>query len=458
MRELADCQSAGGAELDAMTQVQRFVHQRLVSAAWIPIARMLITLGRQPDTAEDLSIMVDDGEARHFGAHGAARASSASSSAVTPLVVPSADGPRVPCRGNRKGGFLPRNACLFAGMVSQDGRQAGPHSSSSGRIRFSYPDSFLQRVLRTRCWCSRLPRRRSRRSFGSRPCRARRKYGGFALRLGIFLWMMRLLVLLLALATLAALAHRTTSLAQFVPHCMPGFFFFSAWTIYTHRRQYSNNADPGPKSGRYAVHSFGRFHLMLIILFSTLLQGTASAGVPEPRVADVAKSAESAGPLLTVRPGGQTRLAKRSLRRAVRRAGTWGGTWYKGRWLTVDRSRVVSQDSLDCTGSQRVSSSRKPWLSTSSALTLATVTWNCGGLSNAVLEEFLMFVDTGPASCRPHVLLIQETHWSFDSEWQRQDWYCVHSGKTQATLGLSRPPSRAMRPRISLRWRLCALP
>ena len=252
MRELADCQSAGGAELDAMTQVQRFVQQRLVSAAWIPIARMLITLGRQPDTAEDLSIMVDDGEARRFGAHGAARASSASSSAVTPPVVPRADGPRAPRRGNRKGGFLLRNACHFAGMVSQDGRQAGPRSSSSGRIRLSYPDSFLQRVLR----------RRSHRSFGFRPCKARRKYGGFALQLGIFTWMLRPLVSLPVLVTLATLAHHMSFSAQFVLQGMPGFFLLFAWTIYTHRRQHSNAADPGPKSGRYTVHSFGRFHLM----------------------------------------------------------------------------------------------------------------------------------------------------------------------------------------------------
>ena len=54
LRELANCQTPGGAELDAMTQVQRFVHQRLVSAAWIPIARMLITLGQRPETAADL--------------------------------------------------------------------------------------------------------------------------------------------------------------------------------------------------------------------------------------------------------------------------------------------------------------------------------------------------------------------------------------------------------------------
>ena len=430
--ELADCQSAGGAELDAMTQVQRLVQQRLVSAAWIPIARMLITLGQQPETAVDLSIVVDDVEDRYFGDRGAASASGASSSAFAPIGGSTAGSPRVPRRGNRKGGVMPWNACLFAGVDAQDGRRAGLHSSSSGWNRLSYPSSFLQRVLRTRGWCSRLPQRRSRRSSGSRRCRFRQKYGGLARPFGIFFWMLHPLVFLLALVKLASMAQRTAFLAQFVPHYMPVFFFTFALTTYTRRRQYHSHADPGPTSGRCTVHFFGRFHLMLIILFSTLLQGTASAGVPEPRVADVAKSAESTGPLLTVRPGGQARLAKRSLRRAVRRAGTWGGTWYKGRWLTVDRSRMVSRDSLDCTGSPGVSSSRKPWLSTTGALTLTTVTWNCGGLSNAVLEEFLMFVDAGPASCRPHVLLIQETHWSFDSEWQRQDWYCVHSGRTQA--------------------------
>ena len=123
MRELADCQSAGGAELDATTQVQQFVHQRLVSAAWIPIARMLITLGRQPEAAADFSIMVDDGEARHFGARGATRAS-ASSSAVTPLVVPSADGPRVPRRGNRKR-RVPASECVPICWAGFSGRPPG---------------------------------------------------------------------------------------------------------------------------------------------------------------------------------------------------------------------------------------------------------------------------------------------------------------------------------------------
>ena len=82
MSALTECNLNGGSANEAMFQIHGYVCSGMVSAAWLSISRMLITLAQHPERAADLSVMVDDREARHFGAHGAVR--------------PRTDGPRVP--------------------------------------------------------------------------------------------------------------------------------------------------------------------------------------------------------------------------------------------------------------------------------------------------------------------------------------------------------------------------
>ena len=54
---------------------------------------------------------------------------------------------------------------------------------------------------------------------------------------------------------------------------------------------------------------------------------------------------------------------------------------------------------------------------------------NCGGLSSEVYQELLLTLDALPASTRPHLVAVQETHWSEDSatEYTTGSWQVISS-------------------------------
>jgi len=103
------------------------------------------------------------------------------------------------------------------------------------------------------------------------------------------------------------------------------------------------------------------------------------------------------------------KLKKRSLRRALRRAERHGGTMYKGRLLLPARPTLpIQHPSADNIGRAR----------------FGVLSWNCGGLSQLLLHEVKCLLARHPAI---KILILQETHHSYQNEWQDGDWTFIHS-------------------------------
>ena len=61
--------------------------------------------------------------------------------------------------------------------------------------------------------------------------------------------------------------------------------------------------------------------------------------------------------------------------------------------------------------------------------TLQCLSWNAGGLSSDVFQEFVAWVE---AQGRFHALIVQETHWKDSSEFLSGNWMCVHNAAASA--------------------------
>ena len=61
---------------------------------------------------------------------------------------------------------------------------------------------------------------------------------------------------------------------------------------------------------------------------------------------------------------------------------------------------------------------------------IGVLSWNVGGLSNAILDEILLWLSL-PANQGIRVVFLQETRWKFTSEWENDKWCLVHSGHTK---------------------------
>ncbi|CAE7450981.1 unnamed protein product, partial [Symbiodinium microadriaticum] len=118
-----------------------------------------------------------------------------------------------------------------------------------------------------------------------------------------------------------------------------------------------------------------------------------------------------------------TRVQKRSYARFLRRLTTYGKAVYKGRTYSrplgpapAAESHATSQDSGPTHGAAPPS---HRW---------RIVSWNAGGLSQPKLDELFLWLQMEEQQGRPvHVMTIQETHWSFTSEWQSQGHWLIHS-------------------------------
>ena len=61
---------------------------------------------------------------------------------------------------------------------------------------------------------------------------------------------------------------------------------------------------------------------------------------------------------------------------------------------------------------------------------MEVLSWNAGGLSLGLYDELLAWLKLkGQAGIR--VVVIVETHWKHNSDWETDDWLCVHSGSSQ---------------------------
>ncbi|OLP95873.1 LINE-1 reverse transcriptase-like [Symbiodinium microadriaticum] len=103
------------------------------------------------------------------------------------------------------------------------------------------------------------------------------------------------------------------------------------------------------------------------------------------------------------------RIKKRSLRRAIRRAQSQGTAAYRGRRLVATVPRLpVAPDERPKQHAER----------------FEIFSWNCGGLSQLLLEEIKLMLKMHSGI---KIMVLVETHHSYTNEWVDGDWTFVHS-------------------------------
>ena len=233
----------------------------------------------------------------------------------------------------------------------------------------------------------------------------------------------------------------------------------------------THSGNPGPNSGRSRQQVFSRFFLFCLLMLAMMNNNVWNGGegyISEP-CGDVGANtqwtqmflSQSAKPHgtrpsmcygTTMDHGTHNKIAKRSLKRAIRRAHNYGSTWYQGRLMQLKDFPEQMVRSVIATNTEPDPRSR---LLPSSQAThvakrrLKIVTWNPGGLSVARLDELRNW------GLQHHVdiLLIPETRWQYNSEWQDEDWCCIHSGDpNQKGSGLLCLVSRKLQRLQQIKW------
>ena len=117
---------------------------------------------------------------------------------------------------------------------------------------------------------------------------------------------------------------------------------------------------------------------------------------------------------------------KRAYKRAVRRAMVQGHTMYKGKLHTLkqlmnmDCSHVV-QRAASLTRTRRIHHVQQD------GCCFKILSWNVGGLTNSILDELQVWLDRAENQ-DIQVVMLQETRWTFTSEWSNAQWAFQHAG------------------------------
>ena len=121
-------------------------------------------------------------------------------------------------------------------------------------------------------------------------------------------------------------------------------------------------------------------------------------------------------------------VKKRSYKRAVRRAEIRGFTLYRGRLCTAHQLGTTHKDTTHDVVT-------KPNIIQNHKLKRKRITcfsWNSSGLSPSGWDFFQQWL----ACQRLDVIMIQETHWGYTSEWVMEHYYALHSGVGAGRAGL----------------------
>lgn len=150
------------------------------------------------------------------------------------------------------------------------------------------------------------------------------------------------------------------------------------------------------------------------------------------------------------RPTMQRRVGKRALLRACRRAYCNSYTWYKGQCLAWNDfpAEVQNVISAHMTATPDRLQSNQQWTQTPRHR-LVTLTYNCGGLTTTKYHDTLTWLRSIAAEC----VALTETHWKFTSEWQTEDYWCLHSGSSSTSDGILILLSRKLCTEQCLQWR-----
>ena len=118
-----------------------------------------------------------------------------------------------------------------------------------------------------------------------------------------------------------------------------------------------------------------------------------------------------------------SRARKRAFRRAIGRAEQHGSTQYRGRILTLQQLNLQRRGTEPGARNPRPTAVRQ----TASASGPQLLSWNVGGLTTAILDELMLWLDQ-PANSGIAFVLLQETRWTYTAEWCTGKWSIVHSG------------------------------
>ena len=201
---------------------------------------------------------------------------------------------------------------------------------------------------------------------------------------------------------------------------------------------YGSNAvsHPGPKSGsssngrcRLAMSNGTLLWLLFVLLHMYTATGARVAG-DSTTPAEVMTRNPHQPSHIVAKPSGNldhsaqhTFIRKRAYKRAVNRALANGTTWYRGRKCSYQQlAGNQPWPTPNHCGSQRPSLVAKNgvWV----------LSWNVGGLTNAILDELQVWLRQ-PANSHIQVVMLQETRWQFSSDWSSPHWHFVHSGHTK---------------------------
>ena len=163
--------------------------------------------------------------------------------------------------------------------------------------------------------------------------------------------------------------------------------------------------------------------------------GNAAPGLP---AVDHSGSANNGESRPYKKASTQERVWKRTFRRALRRAALTGHTTYRGQTLRVRLDFIPHRP---VTTVPREDSKPRVML----------FSWNCSGLGEDLYQELIHWLPTQPAELT--FILLQETHWSFTTEWSRDGWLFCHSACEQPRQGgvLIGVRQTAVEP-FSIRW------
>ena len=217
-------------------------------------------------------------------------------------------------------------------------------------------------------------------------------------------------------ALTALLPFLLSSLLRSLTHCIPISFAPA-------------KADRGPKP---ASRTRTRSRLLLSLLFLWQVQASRAASFSsgEPRVGSEATDPGASTSLHSrhtpANPGHYvptlTGCRKRSFKRAVLRARHFGITRYRGRLCSVHDLLGRGEQSHPDTTSPHRSTPRPP----PPGLRCSIMTWNAGGLTVTVWNEFLTWLLKTPHG--HDIVCIQETYWRDDFEWDDDHWSYIHHG------------------------------
>ena len=189
-----------------------------------------------------------------------------------------------------------------------------------------------------------------------------------------------------------------------------------------------------PKSGGCRLRHFGWIMFLLFIMGKAQPAAGARVAVGSATTAEVPipgstshaiYGTKQSGDPLQFRPKFNI-VQKRSFRRAIHRAEQKGHTQYRGQRLTLQHLLGLKQGTTP-PPSTRTRTRSSTQGRTASDSTYTALSWNIGGLTNALLDELQLWL-AEPEHQHIWIVTLQATRWTFDSEWSNRHWTFVHSG------------------------------